>query len=486
MLVVATVAGQGLLAEIKGDSWWGSRLMLALSSEDDRARALYAEVMTNSELPDDELIIYIGHDKSSLTRGDRNKVIMSLNDKVRKLEQLIQDYPRSSIIVFAKESLASLYMLQHRWEESALLYEELLSRAHPMYSSETWEQQLQLIYSRESKSEAVSDAPMLTGTVMVGDQPLAGAQVSLLMTNANSWHMPPTEGQDPIVLTDDQGRFRFYDIEPNTYDIIVGAPIREIGDYTYSYSSSRGIQVERGKTADQVVIQFNPNMKVISPQGSTEVKGQELTLRWTPYEGATYYKLQLTEMLVDDQDVRTHTFYFDEKYIVNEAVLDLSELRIQYPEGWSMGWSGDEQKLRLIPSYLLGYAYPGSRYIWSVEAYNEQDEKISSTRPLLIEQQDVLPLLVFASDETDTLSAGDQHVLRGEYEEAKRAYEQEPENDHTLRVLAMFSQYGIQYDGGDVDMNQALSYLRRIKQPTEQDLLNIEYCIEALVDKNES
>lgn len=485
LLVVVVLGVQGILAEMKGNSWWGSKLMFALSSKDDQARALYGEAMNDSELPYDELIIYVGHDQSSFSRGDKNNAIMSLGDKVSKLERLIQEYPRSSIIVFAKESLASLYMLQHRWEESAQLYEELIESAHGNYTSDQWEKQLQLLRSRESKDDAESGAPMLTGTVMLGDRPLAGAQVSLLIADANSWHMPPIVGNDPIVLTDDQGQFRFYDIAPNTYDIIVGAPIREIGDYTYSYASSRSIKVERGKTADQVVIQFNPNMKVISPRGKVEVKGEKLELAWESYEGAAYYKLQLSEMHVKDQDVSTQTFTLDEKYTDNKAVLDLTALRGRSPDGWAVGWSS-EQEMWVTPSYILGYGYPGSKYIWSVEAYNKWDEKISSTRSVIIEQEEELPLLMFAGDEIDTLSVGDRHVLQGEYEEAKRAYEQEPENDHALRILAMFSQHGIQYGGKDIDMNQALAYLKRIKHPTEQDLLNIQSCMEALDKKNNS
>lgn len=473
-----------VLAALSGLSWIVPQIaaqphdfwLSLLGREDETADERYLALM-GRHLPASENMLYIGKNSSSFaTRGSTDKEL-SMEEMKQQSEQFLHDYPDHPNASLAWSRLANIYMLEKRWEEAERLYRELM-QSDTLHKLE-YRDQVKLLESRVPKP---GEKPMLSGTVMRGQQPLEGAVVVLRKTDANSWHSPPRPDDYPMVMTDQNGEFRFYQVPEQTYDIEIGAPLRELDSYTYAETSPDSIVLKKGQSVEGIIIQLNPNLTVLEPQGPVTVEGDVITMRWKAYPGAAYYVVQWMEPHQSraGQSGGAATHVLPGKHAGTEATYRLSELRENGAAGGGMNWSPDEG-VWIYPSYLLGIGYPGAQYVWSVDAYDDQDRKISSSRSYTIVSQGELPLIRIPDG---PVSDGDRYVLQADYESAKRAYLKEGNNRHALRVLARMEMIGTTKDSWG-DQKKALYYLKQIDQPDLYDLKMMELCYSRLKMEDE-
>lgn len=474
-----------VLAALSGLSWILPKIaaqphefwLSLLGRGDDRANERYFALVV-SHLPARENMLYIGKNHSSFSTAGSEETELSVEAMEQQAEQFLRDYPDHPNASLARSRLANIYMLDKRWEEAERLYKELM-RSDTLHTFE-YRDQVKLLESRVPKQ---GEKPMLSGTVMRGQQPLEGAVVVLRKTDANSWHSPPRPDNYPMVMTDKNGEFRFYQVPEQTYDIEIGAPLRELESYTYAETSPDSIVLKHGQAVKGIVVQLNPNLSILEPQGPVTVDGDAITMRWEAYPGAAYYVVQWMEphQSRTGQSRGAATHVLPGKHAGTEATYRLSELREIGAAGGGMNWSPDEG-VWIYPSYLLGIGYPGAQYMWSVDAYDDQDRKISSSRPYTIVNQRELPLIRIPDG---PLSDGDQYVLQADYESAKRAYSEEAGNRHALRVLARMEMFGTTKDASG-DQKKALYYLKKIDQPVLSDLKLMELCYSRLKMEDEA
>ncbi|RJG15097.1 carboxypeptidase-like regulatory domain-containing protein [Paenibacillus thiaminolyticus] len=473
-----------VLAALSGLSWIVPRIaaephgfwLSFLGHGDDTANERYFALM-GSHLPARENLLYIGKNSSSFSTEGSEDREMSVGEMKQQSEQFLRDYPDHANASLVRSRLGNIYMLEKRWDEAERVYKDL-SR------SDTWDHlyrdQLMLLESRVPKP---GEKPMLSGTVIRGQQPLEGAIVVLRQADANSWYSPPRPDIYPMAMTDENGEFRFYQVPEQTYDIEIGAPLRELDYYTYAETSPDSIVLKHGQSVEGIVIQLNPNLTVLEPQGPVTVDGDAITMRWEAYPGAAYYVVQWMEphqsRTGKSRGAATHVL--PGKHAGTEATYRLSELREYGAVGGGMNWSPDEG-VWIYPSYLLGIGYPGAQYVWSVDAYDDQDRKISSSRLYAIVDQRELPLIRIPDG---PLSDGDQYVLQAEYESAKRAYMEEGNKRHALRVLARMEMFGTTKDASG-DEKKALYYLKKIDHPVLSDLKMMELCYSRLNMEDEA
>lgn len=474
-----------VLAALSGLSWILPKIaaqphefwLSFLGQGEDTANERYFALM-NSHLPARENMLYIGKNSSSFSTQGSENTELSVEAMEQQAEQFLRDYPDHPNASLARSRLANIYMLDKRWEEAERLYKELM-RSDSLHNFE-YRDQVKLLESRAPKP---GEKPMLSGTVMRGQQPLEGAVVVLRKTDANSWHSPPRSDIYPMAMTDENGEFRFYQVPEQTYDIEIGAPLRELDSYTYAETSPDSIVLKKGQSVEGIVMQLNPNLTVLEPQGPVTVEGDAVTMRWEAYPGAAYYVVQWMEphQSRSGKSRGAATHVLPGKHAGTEATYRLSELRENGAAGGGMNWSPDEG-VWIYPSYLLGIGYPGAQYVWSVDAYDDQDRKISSSRPYAIVDQRELPLIRIPDG---PLSDGDRYVLQADYESAKRAYLKEGNNRHALRVLARMEMIGTTKDSWG-DEKKALYYLKQIDQPDLSDLKMMELCYSRLKMEDEA
>lgn len=161
-----------------------------------------------------------------------------------------------------------------------------------------------------------------------------------------------------------------------------------------------------------------------------------------------------------------------ESWDTPEAQYNINQLRETYLGSYIVkGTQGPS------PSSILGMVYPGGHFTWSVDAYDQQGVKISSSKGIYAAANKSKP--IFSLTQEGQLQ-GDVHVIQQNFDQAIAAYESEMEHPNALRALAMIYRTGTELnDQGDPQ--KALAYLKKIKDPTERDQQLIEM-LEAQLD----
>lgn len=382
-------------------------------------------------------------------------------DIINKLEELLAHYEYTEQMSNAAYNLALMHFWMGNWDRAESLLQEV-----KQFGIEGWrpqEEQEAYLAILESRHEQ-EEAPSLEGVVRIGDQPVPNAFVLIQRANDSTYYSPPLTHY-PATITDENGRYRFYDIEPGEYDVVVGLRKEQINGYYMTESESKTAVIDGTATTVQD-IRFVPQVVAVSPVRNELIQGDELRLQWKPYDGAAYYKLNITYLYRDRKgkyNGAITTSMSEEKYTDAEVVYSIRELgRDNSVSGKS--YDGENGEVTLNTAGLLGKLYPGGEFVWSVDAYDKHDRKLSSSAGYFLYEDAITPIFRIADN---GLSEGDRLVIAARYEEAIEAYEREGDNDHALRVLARLADQGI--GGGEGDPAEALSYMERIREPWESD-----------------
>lgn len=395
-----------------------------------------------------------GSGSTKLDREERTSI-------VKNLEELLAQYGHTDQMSSVAYNLALMHFWLGNWDRAESLLQEVERLGGERWiSRDEYSAYLKILKSRHEQE----GVPSLEGVVRIGDQPVPNAFVMIQRANDSTYYSPPLTHY-PATITDQNGRYRFYDIAPDEYDVAVGVRTEQINGYYMTESESKRAVIDGKSTAVQN-IQFVPQVMAISPGRSEVIQGDELTLQWKAYEGAAYYKLNITFMHRDRNGKyrgATTTALSNDNYTGHEAVFSIRELnRIYSMQGKSYGQDGE---VTLNTAGLLGMLYPGGEFAWSVDAYDEHDRKLSSSAGYFLHEDAVTPVFRMPDE---GLSEGDRLVIAARYEEAVEAYKSEGDNDHALRVLARLTDQGIGKEDGDPV--EALAYMDRIQKPWESDI----------------
>ncbi|RJE85682.1 carboxypeptidase regulatory-like domain-containing protein [Paenibacillus sp. 1011MAR3C5] len=381
-------------------------------------------------------------------------------DIIHKLEKLLAQYGHTEQMSSVAYNLALMHFWMGNWDraESLLLAIERMG-GHGWISQEEQGAYLAILESRHKQK----GLPSLEGIVRIGDQPVPNAFVMIQRANDSTYYSPPLTHY-PATITDENGRYRFYGIDPGEYNVAIGVRTEQINGYYMTETESKTADIDGEATALHDV-QFVPQVMAVSPGRNELIQGDELRLQWKSYDGAAYYKLNITYMHRDRSGKytgATTTALSDQKYSSQEAVFSIREINGVYTmSGKSYGQNGE---VTLNTAGLLGMLYPGGEFAWSVDAYDEHDRKLSSSAGYFLHQDAITPIFRVADI---GLSEGDRLVIAAQYEEAIEAYKREGDNDHALRVLARLADQGIGKEDGDPA--KALAYMERIREPWESD-----------------
>lgn len=380
---------------------------------------------------------------------------------ISELEQLLYKYPEATYTTSGvKFSLAKLYIWNKQWDKADLLISELIATKNAFYSEEELESFRSMLETRKvvaGKQAAVS------GKVMIGNKPAADVFVVLHPKDENGWSSPPYSSY-PIAITDEQGLYRFYDIDANEYEVGVGVTPAEVSGYYLTQSTKQTIHINSGKT-EQYNFDFVQQVEVVAPVNKERIAGEKLRFEWLPYPGADYYELSITTIHRNKKGKTLGSStapLTDEHYKGTSAEYTLEELR-GYNRGGSKSTNA-EGDVVLSNTGILGAVFPGGEFIWSVDAYDANGFIISSSSGYYTMSTNTAPLFT-VSDEG--MLEGDKLVINGEYEQAIESYKLEGNNDYALRALARLAYNGITKEDGDPA--EALVYLNRISIQTDSD-----------------
>ncbi|MEK3885192.1 hypothetical protein [Paenibacillus sp. PL2-23] len=389
-----------------------------------------------------------------------------------KVEQLVKRYDSGHAMDDIHYRLAKHYFWSSQWEQAEKLLRELAG-AVPGWEEEL-EAYLNILQSRHERQDA---KPSVEGVLRIGGSPVPNALVFLVEANAAGYYSNPFP-QYPMTITDGEGKYRFYDLKPKEYEAGVGLLPEQIAGYVLAEQPGQTFTAKKGVTASHD-IDFHRQVQIVAPSRNEVVEGDEIAFHWEPYEGAAYYKLYMTTPFRGEDGEYSGgatAELSDQHYTSTTVSYSLGELA-----GISAGSSGKsfakDGSAILLSSGLLGRLHPGGEFIWSVEAYDAEGRKLSSSAGHYLDQETAAPL--FRISEQGMLE-GDRLILQNKYEEAIAAYEEEG-SDYALRVLARLAEQGITQENGDAA--EALAYLRRLSAPLPQDLREIARLEEAVKKK---
>lgn len=402
-------------------------------------------------------------------------------DVIAELERLLAKYGFSEQGSDVAFNLAKLHMWNKEWETAESLFRQVAEKGTgARIGGEEHKAYLAML---ESRHEQPAKDPAVEGAVTIDGQPAADAFVFLHRTNDTGFHSPPFLAY-PMTITDKDGHYRFYDVDPDEYEVGVGLLPEQLDGYYLAETHPKSVTIHDGNAGESARLDFRfvPQVVTVSPSFGEVIEDIELRMQWEPYEGAAYYELSLTSLLRDADGKyvgSTSKPLTSEKFVGASATFAIDELKIQY--GGLRKSIDADGRVALSASSLLGIVHPGGEFIWSVDAYDANGRKLSSSAGYFLEGTSKAPL--FRISEEGMLE-GDRLVMESRYEDAIASYEREGDNDRALRALARLAHIGITESDGDP--REALRYLERVKEPNEADIALIEQLKEKIKEAEAS
>ncbi|MFS0723323.1 hypothetical protein [Paenibacillus sp. 1P07SE] len=417
--------------------------------DDPKPDRLVSLIIDSNPMHDDRIDIRpSGHGYSQA--NDRK---VSYAQALAYAQEMVQEYPEHP---WSQEH--SAYTLGHLYLKNGNRTEALKWFTEALSSFRAQEAHRWIDLLRPQVGE--SSSPALSGRVLIGGEPQSGAIVYLQPADASNWNSPGYL-YNQATMTDDNGEYWFYNIEPGRYEVGVGLTPEQVDGWVRAEAPQEVLALESG-TTHTFDVQFVPKLQTIAPGNGEEIGEEELHFQWEPYPGAVSYKLhiQSIELSSDGSLLSSSSGSLQEDWPGTEAVYTIAELR-----GYARGihWNEDGP----LPATILGVVYPGGHFSWSVDAYDEQGLRISSSTSYYGTNGGQMPLFSM-SDEGQL--AGDRHVLARDWEEAIAAYKQEEHHQEAIRALGLIYAFGEDLRGEGKNNELALSYLNRLTNPTAFDL----------------
>lgn len=367
--------------------------------------------------------------------------------------EMVRDYPGHQWTQGNSAYMLGLLYLKTGNREESLSW---FKKAHPERNEEAsrW---ISIIEQPDADPATLS----LSGRVLMDGKPQADAMVYLRPAEANSWFSPGYL-RYPSVMTDEDGIYRFYDAAPGAYEIGVAILPEQLEGLVRTNATEEPLVLENGspKTFD---IRFVPKLETIAPTNGTEIDSDHIQFEWEPYSGAVSYRVNI-QSLVPDQDDQLKgraAIGLQESWTDAKAIYTVAELRGYAERGVHYDSEGPS------PSSVLGIVYPGGHFSWSVDAYDAQGRKLSSSSTYYAAYTNQLPLFSLSAEGQ---LAGDRHVLTRDWEEAITAYKQEEHRQEAIRALGLIYAFGTDMGEGGKDAELARSYLNQLTEPTLFDL----------------
>ncbi|MFD0961859.1 hypothetical protein [Paenibacillus chungangensis] len=403
-----------------------------------------------------------------------------------KLEELLATYEDSEVDKSSVQlHLAKYYFWDGEWEQAEKLLQDIKRHTEGAFLHEA--EVSDYLAMLDSLHKRDGELPVLTGRIMLGEEPLADAFVVLQRADQTmGWHSPPF-GRYPIAITDHNGEYRFYDIASDEYEVGVGARPHQLSGYYMKENEWKTVRIAEGQNESaELSYQFVPRVKATTPIDGQIITGDELSFRWEPYDDADYYELSITtESLTRSGTGKSSSTYplsreLKLQHRDTEAVFSIGELRDRLGGRW-MSYGQEKAEVVIGATGLLGVVYPGGEFLWSVQAYDRNGLLLSSSEGYMLDPAPAIPMFRISED---GMLRGDAYVLEGNYEEAIKAYHEEGDSFYALRALATMAEEGFirqgtfrgavedsnpqEWGGEREDSQLALYYLRRIANPSEE------------------
>ncbi len=204
---------------------------------------------------------------------------------------------------------------------------------------------------------------------------------------------------------------------------------------------------------------FNNTLRVNKPGHGEKISGEEFTVSWEEVAGAEYYNVEPV-VFFEPYEKSGSSFRSpiadengEDRFTETSATFKMETLRNQ--TGGTM-YDGEERLLS--PTSVLGIFMPGVEYPIVVNAYDENNNLITSSLPLRTYYEKIPSIITEGS-----LTEGQKLILGTKYPEAIEFYENilkdNPYDVDALRYLTKI--YGIGWKEGEKNIERAIALGQR-------------------------
>lgn len=274
-----------------------------------------------------------------------------------------------------------------------------------------------------------ADLHKVSGRVTTDDgKPVANSIVYVKPEEDMNMFESGEELSYPHAYTDEEGYYTIYGVPTGQYAFFFATQFDQVKGYAWP-------EFDRIYNVDQDVTwrpELRTLIKTYKPTNFASVNEEELTFDWERVDGAAYYRV-LIEKHVDSGST---TSVFQE--------IDTDELTVSVEELYDfMGgvsiYGEEEHDGHPIPESLLALAYPDAELSWSVVAYNEKGEYLSSSKGFRLTPDQDANVPFFSLEERE-LTEADKALLNHEYERAESLYKQKGD-PHSLKMYIRLNQF---------------------------------------------
>lgn len=264
-------------------------------------------------------------------------------------------------------------------------------------------------------------------------------------------------GESYIGITDENGKFETLGLKDGIYDIGIGIEGSILTDKVLQRSERRYLELDGGDVEINFV--FNDILHVNKPGHGERISGEEFTVSWEETEGAKYYTVEPV-VFFEPYEKSGSSFRSpiadenaEDRFIETSATFKMETFRNQ-----TSGMMYDGEEGLIGPTSVLGIFMPGVEYPIVVNAYDENNNLITSSLPLRT-YYDSIPSIIAEG----SLTEGENLILGKKYPEAIEFYEnilkENPDDVDALRYLTKI--YGIGWKKGEKNIERAIALGQR-------------------------
>lgn len=264
-------------------------------------------------------------------------------------------------------------------------------------------------------------------------------------------------GESYIGITDENGEFQTLGLKDGAYNIGIGVDASLLANKVLQRSNRQ--HLELNGDSGEINFVFNNTLHINLPEPGEKVSGEEFTVSWEEVEGADYYTV---EPVVFSEPYEKSKSSFrspamdkngENRFTEISATFNIEMFRNQLG-----GLSFEGEEMLLVPNAVLGTFLPGVEYPIVVNAYDENNNLITSSLPLKT-YYDQIPSITVEGIITD----GEDMILRKNYPKAIEHYEnilrENPNDIEALRYLTKI--YGIGWKKGEKNLDRSITLGQR-------------------------
>lgn len=273
-------------------------------------------------------------------------------------------------------------------------------------------------------------------------------------------------GESYIGISDEKGNFETLGLKDGVYNIGFGIDGSLLTDRVVYASESDYFELD--SEDGEIHFDLKDILEVLEPEGVKELSQEDFTVSWEEVEGAVYYTIEIVSFIdpYERGGGSSSIPVYDEKGEIKHSKTS-ARIHMDFQRDEIGGFSLGEDGL-ISPNAVLGLFLPGIEYPIVVNAYDHDENLITSSLPLRT-YFDKLPSIKVEG----SLSEGEKLILNQDYRKAIAYYEdiliENPDNTEALRYLTKI--YGIGWKDGEKNIERAIELGTRLSHITGSDRL---------------